>query len=661
MAYGWKGTFLELKIKKEEIINSLKKFIQNQGFNNSSMQIEAWDDQIDFLIEFTPTSYSKTLLVFEYVIEEGYIRPDVLIFLKNKIVILEFKMKNSLKIRDALQLNNYRETLSNFHEYTWMNKIELKPYLVLTKDRGEHHSIFDLAILNEINFKNELKKEFNGPMKNEHQDAWINSSFDAIPSLFEASVRLFKEKRLPRIKSVEQGSLKPAYNRIQSIIRGNIGEKNIIFLCGVPGAGKTLLALQTMYKELEMGNKKVAYVSGNTPLLSVLKKYLKEELGVYPKYIEGIFTFLRKSFKEPESNPKNLIIYDEAQRAWDANKMWSKLMPENRRDELSYNDNDQNYRVEEKIAEGSEVFATLNLCNEYFKNESKINLLVVLGPGQEIHLGEEKGMELWVEELAKKEFEDWNIYLPEKYKNHFSKYTAAYPEFFLTSNIRSNTAKVSGLSKGALSINYRNYNDRIYYLKKYIKDMYKKGYFIAFSSEIERCKSIIKELADNGETCGLIGPSHAKYRKMVTHWKKHGKYDRDLEEFNLFEKNLGEIKQVNHKNVTEWFLGESNKFESIATEFHCQGLELDYSIVCMYGDYAISPYRKWKVSEDLMEAKNDKKLDHNKLFNDFEKIVRNRWIVLLTRARKGMVLHIPDNKDMKYTRKFFKDIGVIEI
>jgi DUF2075 family protein len=191
--------------------------------------------------------------------------------------------------------------------------------------------------------------------------------------------------------------------------------------------------------------------------------------------------------------------------------------------------------------------------------------------------------------------------------------------------------------------------------------MYKKGDFIAFSSEIDKCKNIVQDLAYHGETFGLIGPSHARYRKLVTHWKKHGKYDRDLEEFDLFKNNLGEIKQVSHRNASEWFLGESNNLNSIATEFHCQGLELDYSIVCMYGDYTISSYRRWMVNDDLMEAKNDKKLDYDKRFRDFGKIVRNRWIVLLTRARKGMILHIPDNNEMKYTRKFFKDIGVIEL
>lgn len=64
-------------------------------------------------------------------------------------------------------------------------------------------------------------------------------------------------------------------------------------------------------------------------------------------------------------------------------------------------------------------------------------------------------MNLWVEELAKDEFKDWNVYRPEKYKKHFDRYTAAYPEVFLSSNIRSNTARLSDLAKGALSIRYK--------------------------------------------------------------------------------------------------------------------------------------------------------------------------------------------------------------
>lgn len=48
--------------------------------------------------------------------------------------------------------------------------------------------------------------------------------------------------------------------------------------------------------------------------------------------------------------------------------------------------------------------------------------------------------------------------------------------------------------------------------------MYKKDYFIALSSDLDRCKSIVKSLAKKKDTYGLIEPSHARYRKMVTEW-----------------------------------------------------------------------------------------------------------------------------------------------
>lgn len=139
--------------------------------------------------------------------------------------------------------------------------------------------------------------------------------------------------------------------------------------------------IKTLYKKLEKGNKKVAFVSGNTPLLSVLKKYLKEETGVSPWYMEGIYSYLPKSFKDPEKYPKNIIAYDEAQRAWDASKMETKLDPDYRHNRLNYNENDEIYMLESRLTKNSEAFATLDLCNEYFKSEGKIDLLVILGPG----------------------------------------------------------------------------------------------------------------------------------------------------------------------------------------------------------------------------------------------------------------------------------------
>lgn len=49
------------------------------------------------------------------------------------------------------------------------------------------------------------------------------------------------------------------------------GEKAIVFLMGVPGAGKTLVGLKVATRRREMGEARAVFLSGNGPLVAVLQ------------------------------------------------------------------------------------------------------------------------------------------------------------------------------------------------------------------------------------------------------------------------------------------------------------------------------------------------------------------------------------------------------
>jgi hypothetical protein len=103
--------------------------------------------------------------------------------------------------------------------------------------------------------------------------------------------------------------------------------------------------------------------------------------------------------------------------------------------------------------------------------------------------------------------------------------------------------------------------------------------------------------------------------------------------------------------------------EDVATEFHVQGLELDWACVTWDADYRYSPegWEHWSFCGDRWNHINK---EERKIY------LKNAYRVLLTRARQGMVIVVPDGDSADPTRKhsyydgtfeYLKNIGFSEI
>lgn len=90
--------------------------------------------------------------------------------------------------------------------------------------------------------------------------------------------------------------------------------------------------------------------------------------------------------------------------------------------------------------------------------------------------------------------------------------------------------------------------------------------------------------------------------------------------------------------------------EAAASEFVCQGLEIDFPIVIFGGDYF--------VKNDKFDFDESKLGYHLKKYKNPKLIMESIYRVLLTRSRKGMVLYIPDDKNLDETYDFFRSVGV---
>ena len=109
----------------------------------------------------------------------------------------------------------------------------------------------------------------------------------------------------------------------------------------------------------------------------------------------------------------------------------------------------------------------------------------------------------------------------------------------------------------------------------------------------------------------------------------------------------------NDIDVENWFLNDKDDvrssyyLEDVVTEFQIQGLELDYTIVAWDADFRyINGWTYNKFSGTKWQNINS---DDNKNY------LKNAYRVLLTRARQGMAIFIPNGDDSDETRlrKFY--------
>ena len=106
----------------------------------------------------------------------------------------------------------------------------------------------------------------------------------------------------------------------------------------------------------------------------------------------------------------------------------------------------------------------------------------------------------------------------------------------------------------------------------------------------------------------------------------------------------------NKGQYENWFLNPvgdcraSNQLEVAASQFECQGLEIDWAGICWGEDFLWQPDGGWCYSR-LNGASRGRVPRENK-----QRYVRNAYRVLLTRAREGIVIFVPKGSDTDPTR-----------
>lgn len=611
------GEFLDMD--KVGFVTRLKRYIESHELPVSPAQLEAWADCFDFLksqLENLPQMNQAIPILFEYMLplEKGR-RPDVILLLHKKVIVLEFKMKNSYNNRDIEQVIGYREDLRHFQEHTVKNGLDVEGYLVLTSSTSSKVEVVDsVSVLTHTCFESVVKLATASAMGQEEVKNWLESSYYPVPSIVESTQKLFLHGSLPYIKSIAKGDITTAVNGIRGLISEGkkYARKRIIFLSGVPGAGKTLVGLKTvydynakLYKETSAPIKAV-YLSGNGPLVNVLQTQLstREVNGIEGKaYIKGMLEF-KKEYLETDAIPlQEVIVFDEAQRAWDTKKM------------------NKPY---------SEAEALLKMADKVYDKYKHVTVLCLIGEGQAIHTGEERGLTLWTDALSKRS--DWEVFIPNHYSARFAQIPTCYsqPELYLDTSIRTNFVDISKWIEAVLEVNHIA-------AAKELKLLRIKGLRIRIMRDFDIIESAMRKMKETYP--------NRKYGLLVS-----SKTDNAINR--RYTKPTYETSFVKDKNAGKWFMEDCEELKIAASEFLCQGLEIDMPIVMFGGDYLIKD-NNWNIDYEVRKK-------HSSKFEDIETIMKNIYRVLLSRGRQGMILFIPKDKKFDQTYRFFKEIGVPE-
>jgi hypothetical protein len=162
-----------------------------------------------------------------------------------------------------------------------------------------------------------------------------------VPTIIQAATTIFAGHDVREIGRADASNLAVSARRIVEVITEvrRAGRKAVVFLTGVPGAGKTLAGLQVVHDAVTTGTEEkgdIVYLSGNTPLVVVLREALArdafcrkraaeirsrlaEERRSVRTRIQHINDFLRQYLSGTglAVPHEHAIVFDEAQRAWD--------------------------------------------------------------------------------------------------------------------------------------------------------------------------------------------------------------------------------------------------------------------------------------------------------------------------------------------------------
>jgi hypothetical protein len=454
------------------------------------------------------------------------------------------------------------------------------------------------------------------------QDFLALDAYAPLPTIVQAARELFHKRPLPFIKRA-RASTEPALEYITAVAHeaARTKTRHLVMLSGVPGSGKTLVGLQLVHagwvddlavtRDSGKPTAAAVYLSGNGPLVQVLQHALSEAGGGGRTFVQPIKSYVayhgrRRSVAPPE----HLIVFDEAQRAHDAERV---------------------AHVHDTEVRQSEPEHLLEFCERI---PDWCVLVALIGEGQAIHVGEEGGPGLWSDALRSiTQPSNWTAHGPPQLRSVFSDAGVAVRwtevlnldteiRFHLTPKIHE---FVAGLLNGTSHEILRRLSD----------ELYRGGHRFLITRDLNAAKSYpCERYADAiNARYGLLASSRDKW----------------LLDFGV-DNSFQTTKRL---RVGPWYNALPTdpssccRLETVATEFSSQGLELDCAVVA-WGSDLLWENGDWSIA-------NSRRTQGH--VRDPLSLRKNIYRVLLTRGRDATVVFTPPDARFDHTFEHLLSAG----
>ncbi|MGN0178068.1 MAG: DNA/RNA helicase domain-containing protein [Monoglobaceae bacterium] len=648
---------------------------------------EAWRGEITIMQKvIAALNDPNGQIIFEYDIPRLGKRIDVVLIYRGIVFCVEFKVGESRILEsDIDQVLDYALDLKNFHKFS-EDRI-IAPILVATNYRNSstniQMSVYDDRVVNPLvsgkagvsHLISEVLICF--PNETPVNPNWIISPYAPTPTIIEAAKTLYENHSVENITRHEADKVstdKTIEYILDVIQRSKLNqEKSICFVTGVPGSGKTLVGLDVAIKQTYQGQNEpvkdegAVYLSGNGPLVAVLtealaqdnhkkckakgeKKKMTDSRREVAKSIQMIHRYrdnMLAKIKNPVENGvleidptkavkmesagfgevEHVAIFDEAQRSWTHKRL------------ADYLKRGGTYGNKLKVpnfplSEAAFLIWSLD------QREDWATIICLVGGGQEINTGE-AGISEWIKALNE-QFPHWNVYISPKLTE--PEYAEGKVNELLKNNC--NVTYSESLHLGVSLRSYRaeklsafvhallSFDENASALYNEIKDKYP----IVLTRDMAKARKWLHDKVRGTERTGvLVTKESARFKPLAIHILPSG-----------------------DENAVHWFLDDksdvrsSNYLEDAATEIQVQGLELDYTCLLWDADmryengewrfYRFNGQTKWVEQTGGTESKQE-----------LMKYMLNAYRVLLTRARAGMVICVPEGNPNKNVSGFWED------
>ena len=561
-------------------------------------------------------------------------RADAVLVFGNRVFVIEFKVGSKCHHVAGLdQVLDYALDLKNFHEGS--RDACLIPILVSTDAPSLPISILEFyddgiakpIATNSADLGNLLRKMFldDYPVPLDVSE-WKSKGYKPTPTIVEAAQVLYQTHSVTDISRSDSGAknLRETSDKVLAIIDESrrTGTKAICFVTGVPGSGKTLAGLNVATRRVdEHQDEKTVFLSGNGPLVDVLREALARDVAKKNKlskgtaerevrsFIQNIHHFRDEYVGNQEVPAENVVIFDEAQRAWTQHQASSFM--QRKRGQTDFNMSEPEF-----------------LIGVMDRHQGWCAIVCLVGGGQEINTGE-GGICGWLSALDNR-FGTWNIYVSQQI--NLPVYSGTDRPVQILSSPRVSIENDLHLEVSMRSFRSERFSDFVDCVldgdsaaAKARYESLKAAYPVFLTRDLGAARNWLRQRSRGTERIGLVASSGAqRLRPFGVHIK--AKVDPVL-----------------------WFLNDltdvrsSYYLEEVASEFDVQGLELDWAGVCWDGDL-YHDGKQW-VSQAFKGCRWQRvKAESRRLY------LKNAYRVNLTRARQGLVIFVPEGSLSDSTR-----------